>query len=350
VRAADHSRDFQNVRLARTTLRVATWLGYAAILHFAAHAIGAALTVHVLASPALELGSAVDAERPERDVLASSRAVVADPREASRERAVATLLGRSPFCPECMDAPPPPPPVDALEHFAPYGEGGSLDRLLHPGEPATTLPLRLVATMEAEAPGRSIATIRHDTRGIGVFARGDEIVPDVEVVRVGHGIVHLRNHETVEYLALRPPQAKAPAKKKTAKKKTAKKKTAKKNRYAIEGADEAIQCTRRLDCRIDRAFVEKLIAQPALLTRQGRMLPYKKGGTMHGYRLLGARRGTVPYLLGMRSGDVLTAVNGQPLGGPDGALGLYAKLRHASHLDLAILRKGKQLTMSLDIV
>lgn len=343
------SRDLQNVRLARTILRVATWLGYAATLHFAAHAIGAGLAVHVLASPAPELGSALEKERPEHDVPGSSRAAVADPRKASRERAAAAILGRDPFCPECVDAPPPPPPMDAPERFAPYGDGGSLDRLLHPGEPATTLPLRLVATMEAEAPGRSIATIRHDTRGIGVFSRGDEIVPDVEVVRVGHGIVHLRNHETVEYLALRPPQAKTPATKK-GKKKTPKKKGAKKNKYAIEGADEAIECAKRLECTIDRAFVEKLIAQPALLVRQGRMLPYKKGGEMHGYRLRGARRGTVPYLLGMRSGDVLTAVNGQPLGGPDGVLGLYAKLRHASHLDLAILRKGKHLTMSLDIV
>lgn len=311
--------------------------------------MGAAVAMYVVASP--ELGDALFGPAPaaaRERAPKKSREPAPDPRVRSREAAAKAILGQDPFCPDCVEAPAAAPAENPPARFAPYGKDATLGPLLHPGESATTLPLRLVATMEAERPRHSLATIRHETRGVGVFARGDEIMPDVEIVGVGHGIVHLRNHETVEYLALQPPSAKRPAKKKKKKKAKSKGKK-KKNKYAIEGADDAIECAKGHRCKIDRAFVEKLIRSPALLAGQGRVRLYKKGGEALGYRLSRARRGTVPYLLGLRSGDVLTAINGNSLDGPDAAMGMYAKLRRASHLDVTVLRKGKTLKMSIEI-
>lgn len=44
-----------------------------------------------------------------------------------------------------------------------------------------------------------------------------------------------------------------------------------------------------------------------------------------------------------RSGDVVTAINGQPLVSTDNMMGMYANLRSASHLTVDVTRtvKGK---------
>lgn len=326
-----------------------TWLGYAATLHFAAHTIGAGTAVYVLDSTELAHGSETS-PRSERDAPRSARVSAPDPRLASRERAATEILGYDPFCPECVEAPAADPALAQAARFAPYGENATLGPLLQPGESPTALPLDLIATMEAAGDGLSLATIRHEVRGVGVFARGDEILPQVEVVRVGHGIVHLRNNGTVEYLALEPPEPAKSKKKKKKSSKKKKKKKKKKNKYAIEGADDAIDCSKDHACKIDRSFVEMLIAKPALLARQGRMRPHKRDGKMAGFRLSGARKGTLPRLLGLRSGDILTEINGQALTSVDSAFGLFGKLRHASHLDLTVERRGKTMQMSFDIV
>ena len=56
-------------------------------------------------------------------------------------------------------------------------------------------------------------------------------------------------------------------------------------------------------------------------------------------------------MLGLRSGDVITGINGQPLNSLDGAMKLYTKLRTASHLtvDLVRNRGGSRQQLRLDI-
>lgn len=335
------------VRKFTVILRVTRMLGLVVTTHFAANAAAAALSIAVLDS--------IQATEPRtRPARAHAPTLVDasgldDGRVASRAAAQKTILGRDPFCPSCEDVaeqlpPPGPPPAEV----APYGEDHTLGPLLRPGEPATALPLSLVATMEAVPPARSLATIRH-AGGVGVFVRGDEILPEVELVKVGAGIVHLRNEASVEYLALEPPAPPRGPKKPKKPKKKPKKKSKKKNPFALAGAAEAIECPSKTHCTVERAFVEKLIARPALLAKQGRMLPYKKAGKMLGYRLVGARRGTVPALLKLRNGDVITAVNGQPLATLDAVLGMFPKLRHSSSLQLEITRKGKSRQLLLDI-
>jgi general secretion pathway protein C len=53
-------------------------------------------------------------------------------------------------------------------------------------------------------------------------------------------------------------------------------------------------------------------------------------------------QGSLPDLLGLRSGDELLSVNGFQIANPSEALLAYARLRHADHLQLAIERAGKR--------
>ncbi len=122
------------------------------------------------------------------------------------------------------------------------------------------------------------------------------------------------------------------------------------NPRAIPGAEEAITCVGDdpKTCTIDRTFVDKVLANPAQLTRQARIVPAIRDGDARGFKLYGIRPGSLPKLLGMKNGDMVTHVNDEALTSITRALDIYNKLRTATKLRLLFERKDIQMT--LDIV
>ena len=121
----------------------------------------------------------------------------------------------------------------------------------------------------------------------------------------------------------------------------------------IPGAAEGILCDEGsdgLECSMDRAFLESLLANPAQLTKQARIVPSQRDGETQGYKLYGIRPSSLPKLLGFKNGDMITAVNGEKLASVDQAMALYTKLRRASELDIEFERKGTLTKMRLVIV
>jgi general secretion pathway protein C len=263
--------------------------------------------------------------RAEPDFADPVKPTRADARRADPFTRAENLLERNIFCPACD-----PGQGDPLAH-----ENGGLQL----SGVQTSLPLSLMATMEAPRGGTPLATILGPNGGVGAFAEGDAIQPGVVLVAVNTGFVYLQNEDQLEYLTLPEPR---PTKK-------SKKKKRKRSKYELPGARKAINCRGR-SCTVDRRFVSGLLADPKKLVKQGRARPYSKKG-LRGFRLTRVRRGTVPRLLGMRSGDVVTAINGQSLESMDNVMGMYAKLRHASHLNVEYSRrvKGKIRSYELDI-
>jgi len=262
-----------------------------------------------------------------------------------KERVAERIRKRNVFCPTCV-------PVVSEEEAA----SGALDAsghptgpLIQPGETKSKLPLRLMATMEAEDPEHSFATILDEEKGgAGLYGRGDLVRAGVVVMSVDQAIVHLRNNAALEYIELGDEPPKAP-KISSATATLPAKPAKKKNSREIEGATEAINCPTEHTCIIERAFVEKLMANPAMLAKQARIVPKQKDDEVLGYKLYGIRRGSLPKLLGLKNGDMLTAVNGQEIKGMDQAMALYTKLRRASNLSVSIERKGQSITKEFQI-
>ncbi len=263
-----------------------------------------------------------------------------------KDRIAARIGKRNIFCPTCV-------PAEAEAEQT--QDGGSVDAsgrpvgpLIQPGETKSKLPLRLMATLEAEDPENSFATILDDEAGVaGLFGRGDLIRSGVVVMSVDQGLVHLRNNAALEYIELgenAPPPS-------TTSTRTKKKSDLPKpkNDRVIPGAEEAINCPNENTCTVERAFVEKLMANPALLAKQARIVPKQKDDEVLGYKLYGIRRGSLPKLLGLKNGDMVTAVNGEELKGMDKAMALYSKLRRASNLSVSIERKGKTINKEIQI-
>ena len=258
-------------------------LGVLAVLYLAASAAGAYARGRVF-SGVTEEEAAIDAtELPPPRRPASSRPASIGIHDAQRsKRLLDEITTRSPFCPACR-----PETEDGAEGEGAdvtWKDGTSLGPLLAQGEPETDLPLQLVATMQAVPPQRSMATIARTEEGgggAGVFLTGEEVLDGVQLHTIGSGIVHL-----VGPRIARVPAAARSADRKRPARPTRKKKPPRKGKHEIDGARQAVECDSDTSCTIDRAFVERLMAKPALLARQARIRPYRKDGETLGFKIL----------------------------------------------------------------
>ncbi|MCA9695036.1 MAG: PDZ domain-containing protein, partial [Myxococcales bacterium] len=66
-----------------------------------------------------------------------------------------------------------------------------------------------------------------------------------------------------------------------------------------------------------------------------------------GFKFYGIRPGSLPKLIGMKNGDMVTRVNGEALTSLDDAMELYTKLKTAKTIQLSIDRKGQSLAITL---
>lgn len=262
-------------------------------------------------------------------------------KKQAKDNAAEKILARNVFCPTCVPLTP--------EGEAPVTSSGPMQEgRIAPGEIKSKLNMRLMATLEAEDPKFSFATIYDGDAGItGLFGRGDSVRADVVVEGVDQGLVHLRNKAQLEYLEIGTVVEAPKVAKSTEPDDKPKKK--KKNDRAIPGAEDAINCPNDNLCIVQRSFVDQLVSNPAMLAKQARVVPSQKEGKTQGYKLYGIRRGTLPKLLGLKNGDMITSINGEELTSIDKAMGLYTKLRRASQLEVNIVRKGKPITKEIQI-
>ena len=127
----------------------------------------------------------------------------------------------------------------------------------------------------------------------------------------------------------------------------------KKAQREIPGASEAITCREHTEppsCEIQRSFVDEIMANPAVLAKQARVVPHQRDGKTVGFKLFSIRRGTLPKLLLFKNGDTITGVNGSDLTSIDEAMALYTKLRRASTLTFSIIREDKEEEIEVRIV
>jgi len=260
-----------------------------------------------------------DVEEPE-PVLAAGRT---DTRAAKRDHAKRQLEAYNPFCPNCS------PAAAAAPDGAPV-----LAQAVQ-----SALPLRLNATMEAEDPAFSLATIDDLERGIvGVYASGDEIRPGVVLASVELGRIMVQRGQVLERIEIgvSPGAAAAASPEKPTTTKPASK--------AVAAVDDRVDCSTDTQCVVQRALVDEVFANPGAFAKQApRLLPSPDGG----FKLSGVK-GVVKQL-GFKSGDRLLAVNGEELAGMDAAFGLVTKLRRASNVTVTFDRKGKTIDKQIEI-
>lgn len=295
-----------------------------------------------LGAPQADDAEATEEEAEDATDDAAAEAALATKAPAWRdpERIGARILGKNVFCPDCKPQDPDAPAIAVAPGGVPSFDGAR----------RTTLPLELAATMESDDPAFSLATIKNAEGGFaGLYGAGDEIGAGVQIVAIAAGRVDLLVQGRPEYLEFgAAPAPAAPKASSVPARKTSARDAKTVASAALPGADEAIKCDGG-SCLVEREFVESLIAKPQLLMGQGSARAAKTTTGEDGFRLAGVKKGTLPDLLGLKSGDIITEVGGQPLT-YDSLMTLYPKLRNASHIEVTVDRRGERISRALQIV
>jgi general secretion pathway protein C len=81
------------------------------------------------------------------------------------------------------------------------------------------------------------------------------------------------------------------------------------------------------------------------LMSQVRIRPHFKDGKSDGLSVSRIQGDSVFSKLGLRNGDIVQKINGEPINSPDEVLALYEKLKSGSRVSLEVTRKGEPKTM-----
>ena len=92
---------------------------------------------------------------------------------------------------------------------------------------------------------------------------------------------------------------------------------------------------------LKREEIENAVSNVNTLMKQARIRPHFRNGKPDGLTISRIKSGSLFTRLGLRSGDIITGVNGQPIESVDDALRFYNSLKSSSQVSLQIRRRGK---------
>jgi general secretion pathway protein C len=95
------------------------------------------------------------------------------------------------------------------------------------------------------------------------------------------------------------------------------------------------------DVSLERQAVEEAMGDVAELMKQVRIRPFFLGGQPAGLSLAGVAPGSIFAQMGIRNGDVLQAVDGQPIQSVDDIVNLYQSLKSAEDIAIQVRRGGR---------
>ena len=96
-------------------------------------------------------------------------------------------------------------------------------------------------------------------------------------------------------------------------------------------------------------YREKLLSDPQSVMNVVRAEPYRRGGRLQGYRVFPGRDRDLLNQVGLRPGDVVTAVNGIALDSPIKGLEIMRDLSSASEVTLQVERNGVSQSMTVPV-
>ncbi len=92
---------------------------------------------------------------------------------------------------------------------------------------------------------------------------------------------------------------------------------------------------------LKREEIEKAVSNVNALMKQARIRPHFRNGKPDGLTISRIKSGSLFTRLGLRSGDIITGVNGQPIESVDDALRFYNSLKSSSQVSIQVRRRGK---------
>jgi general secretion pathway protein C len=261
---------------------------------------------------------------------------VLPPTKSAASKDADVVISRNMFCSTCE-----PPKSTADAPIDPSGR-----------PPNTSLPLILSATVVASIPTFSSATIINTASfRSGSYGVDDEIPEAGPIVVIMPKYVDFKNKtanriERLELggipqtpaIAAAPPPTPAPPPV-----------DATPESELASAVDKGVKKLDDSHYEIDRSLVDKILGDPSVVMRQARIVPSIVNGKPNGFKMYAIRPNSVFAKIGMQNGDTITSINGFDMTSPDKALEVYTKVRSASNLSIAIIRRGQASAMEYSI-
>jgi general secretion pathway protein C len=85
------------------------------------------------------------------------------------------------------------------------------------------------------------------------------------------------------------------------------------------------------------------------LIQQVHLTPYSLGNQPMGFMITEIPADSVFTKMGLRSGDVIKAINDKTVTGPDGAVAFFQKIRESREVEIQLTRRRRGIRISLKI-
>ncbi len=192
----------------------------------------------------------------------------------------------------------------------------------------TNLPLNLIGTLVLTDELKSIATIEDKSSGSVVLPLRveDEIPSKIKVIGIeARRVVFLNlNANRREFVELPEDLTNSNAHIELAPTKTA-----------------GIAKVSETQYQIARSELDKTLSDINNVVTQARCVPNFEGGIAQGFKCFQIVPGSIYEKLGMVNGDIITAINGEPLNDVSKAFEAFGKIREMKEIDIQIKRNGR---------
>jgi len=259
-----------------------------------------------------------------------------------------------------VEAPPAEEPVEEpVEEPAPAFAEGEY--------PLSDLDVTLTGTTVASSAQWSMAlVIDRKSSGTLLLQEGDRILEDAELVKIERDRIVIRRNNQLEQIDLesdgkpKPPGKYTPPKRAPASTPLSARPSNLSAGKAVSAAGgkgndkfadlkKGIEKVKDGEYAVDRSVLSQVLTNPEKFKDGTQVRPNYKNGKPNGFRLSGLSAGSPLYDIGLRPGDVITAVNGTSLDSPNKALQLYQKMGNLSgvnNVSVTVERGGKSQNLS----
>ncbi|MDT0636207.1 type II secretion system protein GspC [Spectribacter hydrogenoxidans] len=212
--------------------------------------------------------------------------------------------------------------IASYELFGVKAQDDSADRSVIDA-PETRLNLTLTGIVSSDRNGRSRALIRSDRGDQKPYSVGDTIANGVKLHDIYYNRVILDRGGRYETLTLEQEKA--------------------------EGV-ERVAASEDVSNEVAESLADvrnELLENPSKMSEYVRFRPHKVGGELKGYRIYPGSNRRLFQQVGLRPGELVTAVNGTPLTETRAAMNVLGNLAEADSLTVTLERGGEQRTVSV---
>jgi general secretion pathway protein C len=100
---------------------------------------------------------------------------------------------------------------------------------------------------------------------------------------------------------------------------------------------------------LDRSQIENAMGDINDLMQQVKIMPHFSDGQPDGFSLTGIRPNSIFRKMGLRNGDIITGVNGEPIQTMEDAMGFYKQLSSSENVSVQMKRRGRENTLNYQI-